>query len=80
MSEGPAYASRATMARLLDCAPSTVDELVKRGILPQPIHLSSGCVRWCWADVQGAIASLQQGGTSVRDPYLVGVQNAAKGN
>ncbi len=65
----------------LDCAESTVDELVKRGVLPRPFHLSSGCVRWRWADVETAIVLLKDGGTAQeRDPYLVGVKNATQGN
>jgi hypothetical protein len=55
-----------------------VDELVKRGVLPKPIHLSPGCVRWSWTAVVAALASLEQGNATGRDPYLIGVKNAAK--
>jgi predicted DNA-binding transcriptional regulator AlpA len=72
----PAYLSRASLAEQLDCAVSTVDELVKRGVLPKPFHLSSGCVRWRWADVEVAIGTLN--GATERDPYLAGVNNATK--
>ena len=41
----------------MDCAESTVDEMVKRGVLPKPLRLSSGCVRWCWNDVVIALKS-----------------------
>jgi hypothetical protein len=60
---------------------STVDDMVKRGILPQPIRLSTGCVRWCWADVETALASLKdsrEGPESAGDPYLRGTRNVAK--
>jgi predicted DNA-binding transcriptional regulator AlpA len=75
----PAYLSRSTLARQLDCAESTVDELVKRGTLPKPFRLSGGCVRWRWADVEVAIGSLN--GTDAApggDPYMAGISNVAK--
>lgn len=69
----PAYVSRATLAHELDCAESTVDEMVKRGTLPKPLHLSSGCVRWCWDDVVMALASLKEAASVTEgDPYLRG--------
>jgi hypothetical protein len=69
------------LAAELDCAESTVDELVRRGILPKPVHLSSGCVRWCWDDVTAAITPLKRGGLPEIenfDPYLAGARNATK--
>jgi predicted DNA-binding transcriptional regulator AlpA len=75
----PSYLSRATLAHELDCAESTVDELVKRGVLPKPVRLSSGCVRWCWAEVELAITSLKDGVVGgENDPFLAGVRNATK--
>lgn len=78
----PAYPSKTRLAVELDMAESTVDEMVKRGILPAPMRLSTGCVRWCWADVVTALASLKDGsapGASVpSDPFLRGVQNVRK--
>ena len=53
------YPSRRSLAQALDMAESTVDEMVRRGVLPPPIKLSTGCVRWCWADVETALASLK---------------------
>jgi predicted DNA-binding transcriptional regulator AlpA len=71
----PAYLSRSTLARELDCAESTVDELVKRGTLPKPFRLSGGCVRWRWADVEVAIGSLKEAGAAGEsDPYLKGMR------
>ncbi|WP_207803123.1 helix-turn-helix transcriptional regulator [Rhodopseudomonas palustris] len=56
---------------------TTVYEMVRRGVLPQPIKLSSGCVRWCWADVQMALGSLSGCKTSdAVDPFLMGARNA----
>ena len=75
----PAYVSRSTLAHELDCAESTVDELVKRGILPKPLRLSNGCVRWCWNDVVMALGSLKAGAIATEnDPYLSGVKNVTE--
>src|SRR2546421_238087 len=35
----PAYPSKSSLARELDCAESTIDELVRKGILPPPLRL-----------------------------------------
>jgi predicted DNA-binding transcriptional regulator AlpA len=77
------YPSRRSLAQALDMAESAVDEMVKRGILPPPIKLSTGCVRWCWADVENALASLKDGakGTAadaLADPYIRGAQNVSR--
>jgi predicted DNA-binding transcriptional regulator AlpA len=70
------YPSRASMARLLDCAESTIDELVKRGVLPPPIKFSAGMVRWDWAEVQVSINDRKAGtSTVVADPFVLGLQN-----
>ncbi len=52
------YLSRASLATALQISESTVDEMVRRGVLPRPVRLSSGCVRWRWASVDQALASL----------------------
>lgn len=76
----PSYPSRAQLAHELDMAESTVDEMVKRGVLPKPVRLSSGCVRWCWADVVAAMDSLKDGAAydAEIDPYLEGIEKAFK--
>ncbi len=80
----PAYLSRASLAQELDMAESTVDEMVKRGVLPAPVKLSPGCVRYCWADVERALASLKDGARprgedpESGDPYIRGAQNVTK--
>jgi predicted DNA-binding transcriptional regulator AlpA len=77
------YPSKATMARRLDCCESTVDELVKRGVIPPPIKLSNDCVRWDWAAVRVAIDARKPtagaAGTAANsDPYSMGARNAAQ--
>lgn len=74
----PAYPSKASLARELDCAESTVDELVRKGILPTPLRLSGGVVRWCWQDCVTALGSLKKPGAS-DDPYLTAVQEQQGG-
>lgn len=73
----PSYVSCATLARELDMSETTVQEMVRRGVLPKPVRLSTGCVRWCWEDVQLAIGS--KAGTPAAanaDPFLAGAFNA----
>ncbi len=78
----PAYPSRAQLAFELDMAESTVDEMVKRGVLPPPVKLSTGCVRWVWADVVIALASLKPSpdpaSSDSPDPYIRGAKNVHK--
>lgn len=73
----PSYLPCADLARELAVSESTVRELVARGVLPKPIKLSPGCVRWCWAEVQVALASLGGSAGSSSDPFLTGVKNVA---
>jgi hypothetical protein len=54
-----------------------VDDFVKRGILPKPVKLSTGCVRWSWQEVEQAIAA-RKGELAPSDPYMVGVTDVAK--
>jgi predicted DNA-binding transcriptional regulator AlpA len=68
-----------SLAAELDISESTVDEMVRRGVLPKPIRLSTGCVRWSWIAVEAALASIAgsaQDGAS--DPFLAGVRRAAQ--
>jgi predicted DNA-binding transcriptional regulator AlpA len=78
MTDGPpAYLSKASLAQELDMAESTVDEMVKRGVLPKPVKLSPGCVRWEWAAVARALESLAGVRKDDGDPYMQGAKNAA---
>jgi predicted DNA-binding transcriptional regulator AlpA len=77
----PAYLSRKTLAHELDIAESTVDDFVKRGILPPSVTLSKGCVRWRWSDVEAAIDGKRVGQLQApSDPYLAGVANVTTSN
>jgi hypothetical protein len=78
MHNPPSYVSCATLAWELDVCESTVRDLVRRSVIPQPLTLSTGCVRWIWADVVVALAGLRPGSdTSGIDPFLAGARNAA---
>lgn len=74
----PSYLSCASLARELDVSETTVAEMVRRGVLPTPYKLSSGCVRWRWSEVEVALASLKPGSDTTSDPFLSGVKNATK--
>jgi predicted DNA-binding transcriptional regulator AlpA len=69
---------KSTLARELDCSESTIDSLVDRGVLPKPLRLSNGCVRWVWDDIVIALTSLKGADSTAFDPYLKGVQDAAQ--
>jgi predicted DNA-binding transcriptional regulator AlpA len=76
------YFSRASLAYALDISESMVDEMVRRGTLPRPTRFSTGCVRWCWADVEMALASrkdITKGADAPSDdPYIRGARNVVK--
>lgn len=76
----PAYISIASLARELEISQSQVYSLVKAGILPKPIKLTSGCVRWSWASVQAAMASLEGGSlpSEDADPFMRGLEHVTK--
>lgn len=70
----PAYLSRASLAQMLDCAEKTVDELVRRGIIPPPRQWLDRTARWRWADVEMALEGYGVAGGG--DPYSAGIRNA----
>ena len=76
--------SRKELAARLDMAESTVDEMVKRGVLPKPIRLL-GCVRWICDEVVSAVTSLRDAQRAPAspestdgDPYMRGARNVTK--
>jgi predicted DNA-binding transcriptional regulator AlpA len=77
----PAYLSIASLARELDLhSETTVREMVARGILPKPVKLTNGTVRWRWADVDAALAALAaaEGALAGADPFMEGLKNVAR--
>lgn len=70
------YLTRASLAAALEISESTVDEMVRRGVLPKPVKLSAGCVRWRWETVDRALASLGGEGNHAPANDDLGVQRA----
>jgi predicted DNA-binding transcriptional regulator AlpA len=67
--------SRKELSWELSISESTVDELVRRGVIPPPVKLTPGCVRWWWPAVESAIASIA-GTVDDGDPYMTGAIDA----
>jgi hypothetical protein len=72
----PSYMSRKELAWELSVCETTIDEFVRRSVIPPPIQLSTGCVRWSWQAVQERLASVA-GAVDDADPYMTGAANAA---
>ncbi|WP_193227575.1 helix-turn-helix transcriptional regulator [Aureimonas psammosilenae] len=58
----PSYVNIKTLSAELEISETQVYALVRGGVLPKPLKLTAGCVRWSWASVEAALASLQSGG------------------
>jgi predicted DNA-binding transcriptional regulator AlpA len=52
----PRYVSRAELAGQLSISEASVDEMVNRGVLPNPAKQSSRGPRWSWKAVERALA------------------------
>jgi predicted DNA-binding transcriptional regulator AlpA len=72
----PSYLGKARLATELDISESTVDDYVKRGLLPKPLRIG-GSVRWNWAQVQAALDS-GTGGNISEDPFMAGLKNVSQ--
>ena len=53
------YLTKAALAAELMISESTVDDFVRRGLLPPPLRISSGCVRWRWETVDEVLKACQ---------------------
>jgi len=73
----PSFMSRKELAWELSVSESTVDELVRRGVIPPPARLTPGCVRWSWTAVESALANLTAAKDD-SDPFMTGARNAIK--
>jgi predicted DNA-binding transcriptional regulator AlpA len=72
----PSYLSKAGLAHELSISETTVDEMVRRGVIPKPVRLSSGCVRWRWETVDMALASMGAATDDAPSNVSQGVQRA----
>ena len=61
----PEYVSKKTLAVLLDMGERTIDDYVKRRILPSPVNIGN-CVRWHWPSVKDTLANIT--GTDLNEP------------
>jgi predicted DNA-binding transcriptional regulator AlpA len=71
--------SKAKLAAAMDVSESSIDELVRRGVLPKPLKLTPALIRWSWDAVERALASLAgttDDGSS--DPFMQGARNATQ--
>nr|WP_278520780.1 hypothetical protein [Brucella anthropi] len=75
-SRPPSYVSRARLAVELDIGESTVDDYVRRGLLPRPVRIG-GAVRWSWSQVQALLEADTSYGVQI-DPFMEGVKNVAQ--
>src|SRR5437868_13596096 len=73
----PSFLSRKELAWELSVSESTVDELVRRGVIPPATKLTPGCVRWSWTAVETALASLARTADD-GDPFLPRARTAIK--
>lgn len=76
----PDYVSAETLAYRLDCSRSTIDDYVRRGLLPAPASVGN-LQRWRWSDVEAWIAArsgLDRVGGPINDSnddaYFAGVK------
>ena len=53
------YLTKAALAAELMISESSVDEFVRRGLLPPPVRISPGCVRWRWETVDEVLNASQ---------------------
>lgn len=72
----PSYVSRARLAVELDIGESTVDDYVRRGLLPRPVRIG-GAVRWSWVQVQMLLEADASSGVAV-DPYMERLNNVTQ--
>lgn len=86
----PDYVSTQTLAYRLDCSRSTVDDYVRRGLLPRPISVGT-LQRWRWSDIEAWIVHTSVGFSSQEsaahdadpdeeDPYSLGVKRVTPQN
>jgi hypothetical protein len=73
----PSYMSRKELAWELSVCETTVDVLVRSKVIPPPVKLTPGCVRWWWPAVESAIANSVET-VDDGDPYMAGAIDAVK--
>ena len=69
------YLTKAALAAELMISETSVDDFVRRGLLPPPVRISSGCVRWRWATVDEV---LKAGQGQLRAPDEVSAEEGVR--
>jgi predicted DNA-binding transcriptional regulator AlpA len=69
--------SRKELAWKLSVSESTVDELVRREVIPPATKLTPGCVRWSWEAVRFAL-EVRGPAADDGDPFIKGARDAVK--
>ena len=80
----PAYVSAESLGYILDLSRSTIDDYVRRGLLPKPVKVGS-CLRYRFAEVEKFIAAsndelAQINGNALsgeEDAFLTGIKNVS---
>ncbi|MCD4514156.1 hypothetical protein LQT97_23265 [Brucella pseudogrignonensis] len=72
----PSYLSKTRLATELDISETTVDDYVRRGLLPKPVRLG-GSVRWSWIQVQALLEAHVPNATS-GDAFMERLNNVAQ--
>lgn len=62
------YLSRRALAAELMISEGTLDDYVRRGLLPPPIRITPNCLRWRWATVDEILRSGEAPRWSTREP------------
>jgi predicted DNA-binding transcriptional regulator AlpA len=71
----PDYLSAESLAYRLDLSRSTIDEYVKRGLLPKPVQVGAA-LRYRWSDVESFIATANGELAPINGNVLSGEEDA----
>lgn len=75
MLSWPDYCKRETLAKRLNLAVGAIDQLVARGLLPEPVMLGEAKL-WRWDDVDAWLSKTRLETTPLEDPYLARVRSS----
>ena len=70
------YISRAELAGRLSISENSIDEMVRRGVLPGPTKQSSRGPRWSWRAVETTLAVFLKPGRESSPQHQIGRSDA----
>ncbi len=76
----PDFCKKETLAKRLDLPVGAIDQLVKRGILPQPVAVGEALL-WHWDDVKTRLVAGRPSAVEtapVEDPFAAGARRVAE--